>query len=102
MAVNIDQLRQNQLNGLTVGVVPQDGSTKLRLELDDLLQDADVTNLYLLALIELMKPGVWQDPFSWFQITGMCLVYDERICPYSVQEYMASLLSHGMESLLIK
>ena len=82
--MNIDQLRKNQLNGLTVGVVPQDGSTKLRLELDDLLRDADVTNLYLLALIELMKPGVWQDPFSWFQITGMFIIYDERISSHSI------------------
>ena len=99
MAVNVDKLRNSQVAGLTVGVVPEDGNTKLRLELDDFIQDADVANLYFLALIELMKPGVWEDPFSWFQIAG---VYAWRGCLYTWvlifdQVYTASPMSPGME-----
>ncbi|OCL11103.1 Di-copper centre-containing protein [Glonium stellatum] len=72
MVANIDttQLAAQQAQGLTVGVVPLDGSVQPRLEIDDFIQDSDLANLYLLALQELMQQD-WKKPFSYFQIAGI-------------------------------
>jgi hypothetical protein len=50
MFVDTVALQAAQDKGLTVGVIPTDGSQALRLEIDDFVADADLANLYFLAL----------------------------------------------------
>jgi hypothetical protein len=70
MSIDFDELARAQENGLTVGVVLPNGSLRIRKEIDEFIKDVDVTNLYLLALIDLQRPGRWADTFSYFQLAG--------------------------------
>jgi hypothetical protein len=70
MNANIQAIRDAQRQGLIKGLGSL-GPPQIRLEIDEFIQDVDMTNLFLLAMIEIMKDGVWQDPFSWFQMGGM-------------------------------
>lgn len=69
MSANTEAIRNAQRQGLIKGLGSL-GPPQLRLEIDEFIQDVDMTNLYLLAMIEIMKDGVSQDPFSWFQMGG--------------------------------
>jgi tyrosinase len=71
MAVDTDKLRADQKRGLVVGVVPTDGSQELRLEIDDFLADKDLANLYFLALEAFMSKDIYEDPFSYYEISGI-------------------------------
>ena len=68
-SINATQPAVQQAQGLTVRVVPPDGSVQLRLKVDDFIQDANLVNFYLLALQELTQQD-WKMPFSYFQIVG--------------------------------
>lgn len=71
MSVDIAALQTAQSNGLTKGVVPADGSRAVRLEIDDLLADEKLANLYFLALEKFMSLGIYKDAFSYYEICGI-------------------------------
>lgn len=71
MSVDVQALLAAQNQGLTVGAVPPAGKTAIRLEIDDFIQDADLTNLYFLALEEFMANKAWQQPFGYYEISGI-------------------------------
>lgn len=72
MAVNIEELKALQKEGLTAGVVAPDGSLRTRLEIDDFVRDDDVTNLFIISLSLLMsEPWTAAHPFSYFQLAGV-------------------------------
>jgi len=71
MSVDIGALQSAQDKGLTVGVVPKDGSQALRLEIDDLLNDSDLANLYFLALEAFMSNDIFTNAFSYYEIAGI-------------------------------
>lgn len=72
MSVDLDELKALQQEGLTVGVVPPDGSLRTRLEIDDFIQDNDLTNLFIISLGLLMnEPWTTDRPFSYFQIASI-------------------------------
>lgn len=71
MSVDIDALKAAQAKGLTVGVVPKSGPPAVRLEIDDFIQDVELANLYFLALEAFMKDEIYQQPFSYYQISGI-------------------------------
>ena len=72
MAVNVEELRALQQEGLTVGVVPTNGSLRTRLEIDDFIRDNDLTNLFIISLGLLMnEPWTTDHPFSYFQMCGI-------------------------------
>jgi len=50
MSVDIVSLQRDQKAGLVKGVIPPNGEVALRREIDDLLQDEELANLYLLAM----------------------------------------------------
>jgi len=52
-------------------VIPTDSSQALRLEIDDFLADADIANLYFLALEAFMKDDISSQPFSYYEISGI-------------------------------
>jgi len=68
MTINIPAIEQAQQNGITIGVVPDGGKTALRLEIDDLLKDTELANLYLLALDAAQKDST---PWSYYEISGI-------------------------------
>ncbi|KAF6823192.1 tyrosinase [Colletotrichum plurivorum] len=43
----------------------------LRLEIDDFIQDVELANLYFLALEAFMSKGVAENPFSYYEISGI-------------------------------
>jgi tyrosinase len=71
MSVDSIALQAAQDKGLTVGVIPKDGSQALRPEIDDFLADADLANLYFLALEAFMKDDISAKPFSYYEISGI-------------------------------
>jgi hypothetical protein len=71
MSVDTVALQAAKDKGLTVGVIPTDGSQALRLEIDDFLADADLANLYFLALEAFMKDDISSQPFSYYEISGI-------------------------------
>jgi tyrosinase len=71
MSVDTVALQAAQDKGLTVGVIPTDSSQALRLEIDDFLADADLANLYFLALEAFMKDDISSQPFSYYEISGI-------------------------------
>jgi hypothetical protein len=70
MALDIDDLQQAHADGLTVGVVHNNGALRTRLEIDEFIKEKDMANLYVLALINLQKSDSWKDRFSYFQMAG--------------------------------
>jgi copper homeostasis protein CutC len=70
MTVDVQAVRNAQAQGIIKGLAAADGTIHVRLELDEFIQDVDMTNLYLLAMIDLMQDNKWQDAFSWFQMGG--------------------------------
>jgi tyrosinase len=73
MSVDVDALKTAQSRGLTVGVVPPNGSQALRLEIDDLIQDEDLANLYFLALEAFQSDEVSSQAFSYFEVSKTVL-----------------------------
>ena len=72
MSTYIENLQESHAHGLTVGVVPENGVLRTRLEIDELIKRKEMFNLYLLALIDLQKYDSWKERFSYFQIAGVC------------------------------
>ncbi|OHW91286.1 tyrosinase precursor, partial [Colletotrichum incanum] len=68
---NLKALRNAQSRRLTVGVIPKGVNKPLRLEIDDLLQDVELANLYFLALEAFMSKKVSESPFSYYEIGGI-------------------------------
>jgi tyrosinase len=71
MSINVDALKDAQGKGLTVGVIPSNGTQSLRLEIDDLIQDEDLANLYFLALEAFQSDPESSKAFSFFEISGI-------------------------------
>ncbi|GKT42783.1 tyrosinase [Colletotrichum spaethianum] len=71
MSVDVKALRNAQASGLTVGVIPKGVNKPLRLEIDDLLQDVELANLYFLALEAFMSKKIFESPFSYYEICGI-------------------------------
>lgn len=71
MSVDVGRLQQAQDHGLTTGVIPTNGTVRMRKEIDEFVKDTDCFNLYVLALIDLQRTARWEDPFSYFQIAGI-------------------------------
>jgi tyrosinase len=71
MSINVDALKTAQSKGITIGVVPTDGTQALRLEIDDLIQDEDLANLYFLALEAFQSNTESSKAFSFFEISGI-------------------------------
>ena len=73
MAVDVGKLQQDQTAGLVKGVVPPNGEVALRLEIDDLLKDTELANLYLIAM-EAFQNDIRINPnnsFSYQAIAGI-------------------------------
>jgi hypothetical protein len=70
MSVAASAIEEAQNNGYIVGL--KTGQVEPRLEIDEFVQDKDVLNLFLLALIQLQDEKHHTEPFSWYQISGEC------------------------------
>lgn len=71
MPVDVNALRTAQGKGLTVGVISKTDDRPLRLEIDDFIQDVELANLYFLALEAFMSRRISDDPFSYYEISGI-------------------------------
>ncbi|KAF6830947.1 tyrosinase [Colletotrichum musicola] len=71
MSVDVSALRIAQARGLTLGVVPKSSDRPLRLEIDDFIQDVELANLYFLALEAFMSKDAAENPFSYYEISGI-------------------------------
>ena len=69
MSVDTVALQAAQDKGVAVGVIPTDGSQALRLEIGDFLADADLANLYFLALEAFIEDDTSPQPFSYHEIS---------------------------------
>ena len=70
MAVHVNNLRPAHEDGLTAGVVHDNGALRTRLEIDEFIKRKEMANLYILALHDLQKVDTWKERFSYFQIAG--------------------------------
>ncbi len=59
-------------DGYVVGVKAD--KIEPRLEIDEFVLDKDVLNLFLLGLIKLQEDGYHDQSWSWFQISGKCVL----------------------------
>ena len=69
---NAEAVRAAQRANQVVGTIVDRVNLPLRprQEIDIFIQDADVCNLFLLALIELQASQVDNDPFNYFNVAG--------------------------------
>jgi hypothetical protein len=70
MAVHVSNLLPAHEDGLTAGVVHDNGALRTRLEIDDFIKKKEMANLYILALHDLQRVDTWKERFSYFQIAG--------------------------------
>jgi hypothetical protein len=70
MAVHVSNLRPAHEDGLTAGVIHDNGTLRTRLEIDEFIKRKEMANLYILALHDLQKVDTWKERFSYFQIAG--------------------------------
>jgi hypothetical protein len=70
MTIHVNSLLPAHEDGLTAGVVHDNGALRTRLEIDDFIKRKEIANLYILALHELQKVDTWKERFSYFQIAG--------------------------------